>query len=123
MSSNEPQKSSGEWPHVDRRTKPMPDGVQVTLEDVWELLKDINNRLSTIEHRYGYISSAFVKNDLDKPDYDGHRRAHLSMIKAGEAMEGYKQEGTKGIIKMTLGFFGGIFALGVIETIRKHLGI
>lgn len=107
------------WPHVDRRKKTMPDGVQVTLEDVWELTKDTNDRMSAMEHQYGYIRSAFVQNDLGKPDYDGHRRAHLSQIKAAEALEGYKQDGTKNFIKMVMGFLGGVFALGIVEWFRS----
>ena len=99
------------WPHVDRR-KTMPDGVTITLEDVWALTKDTNDRMSALEHQYGYIRSAFVQNDLGKPDYDGHRRAHLSQIKAAEALEGYKQEGAKSVMKAVLGFLGG--------TISRH---
>jgi len=105
------------WPQVERRKK-MADGVNVTLEDVWELLKEVNDRLSVLEHRYGYVSSAFVQNDLGKPDYDGHRRAHLQQIRTAEAMEGYKQEGTKGVIKAVVGFIVGVFSLGIVEWIR-----
>lgn len=105
------------WPHVERRK--MPDGVQVTLEDVWGLLKDVNDRLSQIEHRYGYISSAFVTNDLGKPDFDGHRRAHLAQIKTAEVMEGYKSAGTKEGVKIAVAFVLGLLGLGVVEWIRS----
>lgn len=107
------------WPQVDRRKTPMPDGVHVTLEDVWTLLKEVNDRLSKLEHRYGYISSAFVTNDLGKPDYDGHRRSHGEMIKQAQAMDGYKQEGAKGIIKMLVAFVGGILSIGLLEWIKN----
>jgi hypothetical protein len=33
-------------------------------------------------------------------------------------MEGYKQEGTKGVIKAVVGFIVGVFSLGIVEWIR-----
>lgn len=116
---NDHKHDGGEWPQIERR-KSKSESVQVTLEDVWELLKDINDRLSKIEHQYGYMRSAFVQNDLGKPDYDGHRRAHAAMMKADAAMESYKQEGTKSFIKIVIGFLSGVFALGVVEWLRSQ---
>lgn len=100
----------------------MSDGVLVNIEDLWGHIKTQNDRISILEHRYGNVSSAFVKNDLDKPDFDGHRRAHLAQIKQAEVMDGLKQDGAKGIIKGILGFIGGILTLGIIEFFRNGGG-
>lgn len=44
------------------------------------------------------IQRAFVKNDLGEPDYDGHRKAHATMIEADKVMEGFKREAAKKIV-------------------------
>ena len=104
------------WPQVERRKK-MADGVNVTLEDVWELKR--SERPSIGARTSVWICQFRLRAErLGQADYDGHRRAHLQQIRTAEAMEGYKQEGTKGVIKAVIGFIVGVFSLGIVEWIR-----
>lgn len=114
------EKQNSEWDGVDRRL--VPSGGKVTLDEAWAYIQDLNDRVNRLEHRYGNVSSAFVKNDIDKPDFDGHRRAHADMIKQAEAMEGLKQEGAKSIMKAVIGFLAGVFSLGIVEWFRIGSG-
>lgn len=109
-----PQAASG---FVDRRRKT--DGVNITIEDVWALLKDVNDRLQLMEHRYVSVSTAFVRNDLDRPDYEGHRKAHIEMMKTAELLGSYKADATKRIINGVITFLLGLVTMGFFEWVKR----
>jgi hypothetical protein len=83
-------------------------------DEVLALLKDISAKLTD-------MTSAFVLNDLHKPDFDGHRKAHLTMIKDAEIMDGYKRGITKKIIAWLAVGALGMLASGFIAQVSWHL--
>lgn len=87
-------------------------------DELWKHISELNDRLSIIEHRHGYVSSAFPQNDLGKPDYDGHRRSHLQLIEDSKVVQGYKSEVTKTILSIVAGAVLAIFASGLIAHIK-----
>ena len=97
----------------DHNTTPPPD------DDLWKFVQDLNNRLSTMEHRHGYVSSAFPKNDLDKPDYDGHRRAHLQLIEDSKVVAGYKTGVTKTVLTIVATSVCTLIGTGLVQAFTK----
>ena len=84
-----------------------------TLSDVWGLLVEIRDRLEDVERMQSTQATAFPKDDLQQPDYAGHRRAHVEMIKADLLMESYKSDTTREIIKMIAIFVVGLVTSGL----------
>ena len=82
---------------------------------------NLNNRLQAIEHSCNRMKEAFVKNDLELPDYDGHRAAHKSMIEQAAVVESYKRDATKTALGWVLAFIGGVFSLGIIDWVKAHI--
>ena len=82
-------------------------------------LFDILEKLTQIQQRQIDHSTAFLVNDLGKPDYEGHRQAHKALVKAAEALDGYKTDATKKVIGLVLGVVGTLFALGVMSWIQR----
>lgn len=88
-------------------------------EELWKYIKDMNDRVSVMEHRHGYVSSAFPQNDLGKPDYDGHRRSHLQIIEEQKVVQGYKGEVTKTILTAIAGGFIALLSSGLVAFLSK----
>ena len=89
--------------------------------DAMELLKDIHAKVTILEAGALAMTEAFVLNDLHKPDFHGHRQAHLSQIRASEVMDGYKQGITKKIIGWAV---AGVIALivgGFVAQLSGHI--
>lgn len=97
----------------------MPDHSIPPDDELWKLVQDINNRLSAMEHRHGYVSSAFPQNDLGKPDYDGHRRAHLQLQEDAKVVEGYKTGVTKTVLTIIATAVCTLLGSGLVQTLTK----
>jgi len=115
--SNEEQSTP---PHEFKRRssdkKQMPAGGPSN-EDIWDLLIEIRDRVIVLERKTSDSLSAFPSNDLGRPDYDGHRKSHLSMIKASEVVEGYKKDVTKTILGIVTVFLVGVLASGFVSSL------
>jgi hypothetical protein len=86
-----------------------------------KLLAEIHATVTTINSRMDSMSDAFVKDDLGKPDYHGHRKAHLEMMKAATAVEGIKLDMTKKVLGVMLMFVLGLVAAGFIDYLKDHI--
>lgn len=82
-----------------------------TLYDIWA-------KLGEIEQRQIHNTTAFLVNDLGKPDYDGHRVAHRGMVKSAEALNGYKVDATKRVVGVVIGVMCTLIALGFITWVK-----
>ncbi len=89
------------------------------LADILSLNLEIRDRVIALEGTHKHVSEAFVKDDLGQPDYHGHRKAHLQMIKDTEVVAGYKQDATKRIIGFVIAAVLGMLAAGFIEALRR----
>lgn len=78
-------------------------------------------KLSNIEARLDTYETAFVLNDLNRPDFEGHRASHRSMIEAAKALETYKVDVTKKVLAWVGGIIALVFFTGAGEVIRKFL--
>ena len=101
------------WPLLERRRQ----GEQCDL--MHRRMMAVEERTAKLERIAELHNTAFVKNDLGQPDFDGHRKAHLLLLKAAETMDDFKAEGAKNIVKMVLTFAAGVFSLGVLEWLKN----
>lgn len=92
-----------------------PDGSRLSLFHVWSLLNEIKAKVEEIERKQNEVLTAFVVNDLNKPDLDGHRRHHLRLNKSAEIVEGYKYEMTKKVLSVIGGGMLTFIATSVWE--------
>ena len=66
--------------------------------DLYKLMVDMQRQLDTVLRKQEEHATAFVTNDLGKPDLEGHRLYHSRSIKAAEQMDGYKSGMTKTVL-------------------------
>ena len=85
-----------------------------TLYDIW-------TKLGEIEQRQINNATAFLVNDLGKPDYDGHRVAHRGMVRSAEALDGYKVDATKRVVGVVIGVICTLLALGVVNWLQGSM--
>lgn len=98
-----------------------PEGKQPTIGDVWRLSVEILDRLEVVERQQEAHVTAFAVNDLNLPDFDGHRKSHAKLTKSEEILESYKQDATKNIISLAIVFVLGIFSSGILHKITELL--
>lgn len=87
--------------------------------DIWTVLTEVRDRVTAIENELVNHNQAFPINDLGHPDYDGHRKTHTALNRAGAAMESYKIEITKKIITVVLIFLLGLMGSGFLDWVRN----
>jgi hypothetical protein len=92
-----------------------------TITDVWRLVVEIRNRLEFVERQQLEHITAFAVNDLNKPDYDGHRRSHTELKKSKEILDSYKQDATKKVISIVVVFLIGALSSGVLSKLVELL--
>ena len=68
------------------------------LLEIQGITTEIKDRLSIIESKQQTVDSAFMINDLNKPDYDGHRKEHIAFKKQEVLVENYKYAVTKKVL-------------------------
>lgn len=89
------------------------------LADILKLNLEIRDRVAAMETMHKAQSEAFVKDDLGHPDYHGHRKAHLQMMKEAEVVSGYKQEVTKKVLIIIVTALITMLVAGFVEAVRK----
>lgn len=87
-------------------------------DEMWTYVKSINARLDTLEHRASYVVSAFPKNDLGRPDYDGHRKSHLELIEQNKVVSGYKSDVTKTVLSVLAGVVLSLIGSGILQALK-----
>ena len=91
-------------------------------KEVMEALQRIEGELRDMRHGMGTIRTAFVRNDLGQPDYEGHRQAHLGMIKRAEEIDKIKSAGTMKVVGIVLGAIVLVFMTGLGTHLQKLVG-
>lgn len=84
-------------------------------------IKNLADRVAALERHREEVDRAFPVNDIARPDYDGHRRAHIKMEKASELMESYKVGVTKQILSAAVVFVIGLLSSGGIQWVARAL--
>jgi hemerythrin len=104
---------------ADKPLRRWADHKQATPDNIWKILLEIRADLQSMKQDHQNVSEAFIKDDLSKPDYHGHRKAHLDMVREAKVVDTYKQDATKKVIGIIVTFVIGLLVAGFIEAIRK----
>lgn len=97
-----------------RSTDNQPSGVHPQCacgKEVFELLDKMSSDIRDIKHGLGTIRTAFVRNDLGDPDFEGHRQEHIAIKARHTQIESIKTAGTLKILGII-----GVAALAVFGT-------
>ena len=76
-------------------------------------------RVDDLNQALEQIRLAFPLNDLNKEDYDGHRKDHVKSRKLDENIADIKFESAKKVVLGLVTLVIGIFALGATTWILK----
>jgi hypothetical protein len=87
-----------------------------------EALQRIEGELRDMRHGMGTIRTAFVRNDFGQPDYEGHRQAHLGMIRKAEEIDQIKTAGTLKVVGIVVAVIVAIFMTGLGTHLQKLVG-
>ncbi len=104
-----------------RRASDLSGGAPPTGEPLLMLLREVLGRLEDLERSRNEIGSAFVRNDLSKADFDGHRRAHLELIKTAALMDGYKHKATETVMTWVVRGALALILAGLIAWSGGHI--
>lgn len=73
-------------------------GRHYTHEMIITRLDHVEDKVNSIILKIDQLTTAFTNNDLGKPDFDGHRKEHLTMAVTKKTFEGYKEDSAKKIL-------------------------
>lgn len=115
------QEASSDEKHRRRVDDLTDDGVKPTVMDAWHSAQLAHKRLNDLERKHLQIDRSFVKDDLGTPDYEGHRKAHLSLIEAEKVLDGYKQEATKKVLGWFVALLLGAMGSALLVWLQANL--
>jgi uncharacterized membrane protein len=95
------------------------EGKEPTVQDSWHLARLAHNRINELKVDHDLLSRAFLKDDLNTPDYDGHRKSHKKFQDAENLVQDYKISMTKDVLKMVVGFIIGILVIGFTTYLKS----
>jgi len=84
-------------------------------------VRDLAARVGRVEQDVDRIKTAFLRNDLDAEDYDGHRNDHRVRVEQAKTMDDYKQAATKRIIVGAVALAFTIFSFGIESFLRAKI--
>lgn len=82
-----------------------------TLRDIYQLQLETRDHLSRID-------SAFVRDDLQQPDYAGHRRWHRNMLDTSNTLEKFKMDAAMKVVGVLAVFLIGLLGSGLAEWVK-----
>jgi hypothetical protein len=92
-----------------------------TPDDVVEMLKEIRVTQMDMMGTLKAQSRAFIPNEFQEPDYDGHRKDHIKLEKSSQLVDTYKTDATKSIITLGTAFVVGLVFMGLLQYLRAAL--
>lgn len=98
-------------------------------KEINEKLEEIKDRVETLESsvllldqkldkHVAVVHRAFPRNDLEEPDFDGHRVYHIDRITEKRRVEDYKQSVTVKILQGVAGFVLMLIGLGLASWVK-----
>lgn len=82
---------------------------------------DMRARLAALERDNTLIKSAFILNDINLPDFDGHRTDHRMRKEAAKIMENYKITATHKVIALVIAAVVMFFSTGITTKIQSFV--
>lgn len=91
-------------------------------KEVLGAIQQMQSDLRDIKQGMGTVRTAFVRNDLGEPDYEGHRQAHLKTIDRDKLIDSAKTAGTLKIVGIVVGGVTIVFMSGLANHLHKIVG-
>lgn len=89
-----------------------------TQKEVLEHILEIKEQLADLEDKLDrhihVVHRAFPRNDLQEPDFDGHRHYHTKKVNEEKVVSGYKQGITEKILQGVVGFILMLLGMGAV---------
>jgi hypothetical protein len=104
-----------------RRSSDFVSGIPPSGDTLLQLLRGILNRLEELERVQAESRTAFLINDLGKPDYEGHRGGHRKLVEAERSVQDYKHGATKTVLNWAIGILLGVMLSGFGLWVKEHL--
>lgn len=98
-----------------------PPGGQPFNPDHCTTALDMRTRIATLERGFAQMQTAFTRNDLGEPDYDGHRVSIIKQKEADKIVEGYKLTATTKVIGVVVGFLVLLLSSGLTTKLGELL--
>ena len=89
--------------------------------DLWKVLSEIQRQLDIVIAKQADHATAFVTNDIGKPDLEGHRLYHARSIKSAEQMAQYKTGLTKTIAEWAVKGFLALTGLALLNLVSQKI--
>lgn len=83
--------------------------------EIKEQLADLEDKLDRHIH---VVHRAFPRNDLQEPDFDGHRHYHTKKVNEEKVVSGYKQGITEKILQGVIGFILMLLGMGAVAWLK-----
>lgn len=93
-----------------------------TNTEIMAAVMAVKEELREFKHSMGTIETAFPRNDLGEPDFEGHRLDHTTRIKHTRQFEGLKMAATTKLVLAVVSGIGLIFVSGISVHLQKLLG-
>jgi len=82
----------------------------------------LTERIEAVEREIADIKTAFLKDDLGRPDYNGHRLATKEHQQAKEAIGELKKSAANRIVNAAIGAILSFVGLGIMAWLQKGGG-
>lgn len=93
-----------------------------TQKEVIEHVLEIKEQLAELEDKLDrhihVVHRAFPRNDLQEPDFDGHRHYHTKKVNEEKVVSGYKQGITEKILQGVVGFILMLLGMGAVAWLK-----
>ena len=113
--------SDSHLPEPKRRASDLVGSIPPSGDTLLQLLRGILSRIEAIERCQDEVKTAFLINDLNKPDYEGHRSGHRKLVEAERSVQDYKHGATKTVLNWAIGIMLGVALSGFGLWVREHL--
>jgi hypothetical protein len=93
-----------------------------TQKEVLDHILEIKEQLAELEGKLDrhihVVHRAFPRNDLQEPDFDGHRHYHTKKVSEEKIVSGYKQGITEKILQGVIGFILMLLGMGAVAWLK-----
>lgn len=101
-----------------QHTDSCPPGGEPLNPDHCTTAADIRARVAALERDNTLIKSAFILNDINLPDFDGHRTDHRIRKEAAKIMENYKITAAHKVIAAVMAALVLFFSTGITTKLQ-----
>lgn len=84
------------------------------LDHILEIKEQISKLEDKLDRHVHMVHRAFPRNDLQEPDFDGHRHYHTKKVNEEKVVSGYKQGITEKILQGVIGFILMLLGMGAV---------